>query len=88
MAKSSRNEAWHDTYKVIFNKLSEKDPVTNPTGAPRIRMTRDEVAVCMGVSKRDVCRIYPDGWRNNGDGNGRGKTIRLDTLLDQEFGTY
>ena len=48
-----------------------------------IRLTVDQVAGYMGVPKRD-----PDGWNNNGAGDGRGKRIRLDTLLDQEYGVY
>nr|DAG33399.1 MAG TPA: SWI/SNF-RELATED MATRIX-ASSOCIATED ACTIN-DEPENDENT REGULATOR OF PROTEIN [Caudoviricetes sp.]DAV19361.1 MAG TPA: SWI/SNF-RELATED MATRIX-ASSOCIATED ACTIN-DEPENDENT REGULATOR OF PROTEIN [Caudoviricetes sp.] len=48
----------------------------------------DQVSAYMGVPKRDVCKRYPDGWNNNGAGDGRGKRIRLDTLLDQEYGVY
>lgn len=76
MAKSSRSEAWHDAYQAIFDK------------AGCIRLTVDQVAGYMGIPTRYVCKRYPDGWANAGGGTGRGKTIRLDTLLDQEFGTY
>lgn len=78
MAKSNRNDAWHDSYKAIFAK----------TGC--IRLTLEQVSVCMGIPARYVRKRYPDGWANmSGDeGKGRGNTIRLDTLLDQEFGTY
>lgn len=88
MAKSTRDERWHETYQSIFHKLSEKDPKNNPKGLPRVRMTKEEVSVCMKVPFHDVCRVYPDGWRNGGAGQGRGKTIRIDTLLDQEFKVY
>lgn len=76
MAKTTRSEAWHEAYKAIFSK----------TGC--LWLTVDQVSGYMGVPKRDVCRRYPDGWNNNGAGDGRGERIRLDTLLDQEFGTY
>nr|DAP39262.1 MAG TPA: hypothetical protein [Caudoviricetes sp.] len=50
----------------------------------------EQVSVYMGIPARYVRKRYPDGWANmSGDeGKGRGNTIRLDTLLDQEFGTY
>ena len=54
MAKTTRNEAWHEAYKAIFSK----------TGC--LRLTVDQVSGYMGVPKRDVCRRYPDGWNNNG----------------------
>ena len=78
MAKSTRGEAWHNAYNAIFGETK------------CIRLTVDQVAGYMGVPKRDVCKRYPDGWANmSGDeGKGRVNTIRLDTLLDQEFGTY
>lgn len=78
MAKSNRNDAWHDSYKAIFAK----------TGC--IRLTLEQVSVYMGIPARYVRKRYPDGWANmSGDeGKGRGNTIRLDTLLDQEFRTY
>ena len=48
------------------------------------------VSVCMGIPARYVRKRYPEGWSNMAgqEGSGRGNTIRLDTLLDQEFGTY
>ena len=49
MAKTTRNEAWHEAYKAIFSK----------TGC--LRLTVDQVSGYMGVPKRDVCRRYPDG---------------------------
>lgn len=78
MAKSNRNDAWHDSYKAIFAK----------TGC--IRLTLEQVSVYMGIPARYVRKRYPDGWANmSGDeGKGRSNTIRLDTLLDQEFRTY
>ena len=43
----------------------------------------------MGIPARYVRKRYPEGWSNMAgqEGSGRGNTIRLDTLLDQEFGT-
>ncbi|PDX80189.1 hypothetical protein [Faecalibacterium prausnitzii] len=78
MAKSNRSEAWHASYKAIFEKIG------------CIRLTLEQVSVCMGIPARYVRKRYPYGWANmSGDkGKGRGNTIRLDTLLDQEFGTY
>lgn len=76
MAKSTRGESWHNAYNAIFAETK------------CIRLTVDQVAGYMGVPKRDVCKRYPDGWNNNGAGDGRGKRIRLDTLLDQEYGVY
>ena len=43
-----------------------------------------ELAAQMGTTPKRVTQQYPDGW----SGQGRGKTIRLDTLLDQEFKLY
>lgn len=74
MAKSTRGEAWHNAYNAIFGETK------------CIRLTVDQVAGYMGVPKRDVCKRYPNGWNNNGAGDGRGKRIRLDALLDQEYG--
>lgn len=76
MAKLTRCEAWHDAYSAIFGETK------------CIRLTVDQVSGYMGVPKRDVCKRYPNGWSNNGAGDGRGKRIRLDTLLDQEYGVY
>lgn len=78
MAKSTRTDAWHDSYKAIFGMFG------------CIRLTIKQVSACMGVPERNVRKRYPDGWTNmSGDeSKGRGNTIRLDTLLDQEFGTY
>lgn len=78
MAKSTRNEAWHDSYQAIFARYGT------------IRLSLEQVSVCMGVSPRFVRKRYPDGWANMSgeEGKGRGNTIRLDTLLDQEFGVY
>lgn len=78
MAKSTRTEAWHESYKVIFGRYG------------CIRLTLKQVSVCMGIPARYVRKRYPDGWANmaGGKGKGHGNTIRLDTLLDQEYGTY
>ncbi len=78
MAKSTRNEAWHESYKVIFARFG------------CIRLTLEQVSTCMGIPARYVRKRYPEGWSNMSgeEGKGRGNTIRLDTLLDQEFGTY
>lgn len=38
----------------------------------------------MGTTAKRVTQQYPYGWSTQG----RGKTIRLDTLLDQEFKLY
>lgn len=78
MAKSSRSEAWHDSYKAIFDRYG------------CIRLTLEQVSVCMGIPARYVRKRYPNGWTNmsGADGKGKGNTIRLDTLLDQEFRTY
>ena len=64
MAKSTRGEAWNTAYHAIF------------TETKCIRLTMDQVSAYMGVPKRDVCKRYPDGWNNNGAGDGRGKRIR------------
>nr|DAO40351.1 MAG TPA: hypothetical protein [Caudoviricetes sp.] len=44
----------------------------------------------MGIPTRYVRKRYPNGWSNMSgtEGKGHGNTIRLDALLDQEFGTY
>ena len=76
MAKSTRGETWNTAYRAIFAETK------------CIRLTMDQVSAYMGGPKRDVCKRYPDGWNNNGAGDGRGKRIRLDTLLDQEYGVY
>lgn len=78
MAKSTRNEAWYASYKAIFERVG------------CIRLTMEQASVCMGVPARYVRKRYPDGWANMAgeEGKGRGNTIRLDALLDQEFGTY
>ncbi len=67
-----RPEAWHDAYRAIYSA----------TGS--IRLTVTQAAAQMGTTPKRVTRQYPDGW----SGQGRGKTIRLDTLLDQEFKLY
>lgn len=67
-----RPEAWHDAYRAIYGK----------TGC--IRLTVDQAAAQMGTTAKRVTKLYPDGW----SAEGRGKTIRLDTLLDQEFRCY
>ncbi len=67
-----RPEAWHDAYRAIYSA----------TGC--IRLTVAQAAAQMGTSPKRVTQQYPDGW----SGRGRGKTIRLDTLLDQEFKCY
>lgn len=78
MAKSNRPEAWHDSYKAIFGRYG------------CIRLTIEQVSVCMGIPARYVRKRYPDGWANTAgeDGRGRNNTIRLDTLLDQEYKTH
>ena len=78
MARSSRNEAWHESYAAIFDRYG------------CIRLTLEQVSVCMGIPARYVRKRYPEGWSNMAgqEGSGRGNTIRLDTRLDQEFGTY
>ena len=48
------------------------------------RLTVAQAAAQMGTSPKRVTQQYPYGW----SGQGRGKTIRLDTLLDQEFKLY
>ena len=40
MAKSSRTEAWHDSYKAIFGRYG------------CIRLTLEQVSVCMGIPAR------------------------------------
>ena len=67
-----RPEAWHDAYKAIYDK----------TGC--IRLTVEQAAIQMGTTAKRVTQQYPEGWSTQG----RGKTIRLDTLLDQEFKLY
>ena len=54
MAKTTRNEAWHEAYKAIFSK----------TGC--LRLTVDQVSGYMGVPKRDVCRRYPEAGTTTG----------------------
>ncbi len=78
MAKSARNEAWHESYQAIFAQFK------------CIRLTLEQVSVCMGIPTRYVRKRYPAGWSNMSgtEGKGHGNTIRLDALLDQEFGTY
>lgn len=78
MAKSNRPAAWHDSYNAIFDK------------AGCIRLTLEQVSVYMGIPVRYVRKRYPDGWTNMAgqEGSGRGNTIRLDTLLDQEYKTH
>ena len=67
-----RPDAWHDAYRAIYSA----------TGC--IRLTVAQAAAQMGTSPKRVTQQYPDGWSSPG----RGKTIRLDTLLDQEFKCY
>ena len=78
MAKSTRSEAWHDSYRAIFEKYG------------CIRLNIEQVSVCMGVPSRYVRKRYPEGWANMSGEEGRGRcnTIRIDTLLDQEYGVY
>ena len=78
MAKSARNEAWHESYQAIFAQFK------------CIRLTLEQVSVCMGIPTRYVRKRYPNGWSNMSgtESKGHGNTIRLDALLDQEFGTY
>ena len=52
MAKSTRGEAWHESYKVIFERVG------------CIRLTLEQVSVCMGIPARYVRKRYPDGWAN------------------------
>lgn len=67
-----RPDAWHDAYRAIYDNLG------------CIRLTVEQAAAQMGTTAKRVTQQYPDGW----SGRGRGKTIRLDTLLDQEFNCY
>lgn len=67
-----RPEAWHDAYRAIYG------------GIGCIRLTVTQAAAQMGTTPKRVTQQYPSGW----SGQGRGKTIRLDTLLDQEFKLY
>lgn len=67
-----RPEEWHEAYAAIYGQLG------------CIRLTVDQAAQQMGTTAKRVTQRYPDGWSNQG----RGKTIRLDTLLDQEFELY
>ena len=67
-----RPEAWHDAYSAIYDSLG------------CIRLTVEQAAAQMGTTAKRVTQQCPDGW----SGRGRGKTIRLDTLLDQEFNCY
>lgn len=52
MAKSNRPEAWHDSYKAIFGRYG------------CIRLTLEQVSVCMGIPARYVRKRYPEGWSN------------------------
>lgn len=85
-----RPEAWHEMYKMIAEnfKLKKTAPDGSVLEIPRARLSVEDVALLMNINKTAVCKRYPDGWRNEKNGSGRGKTIRIDTLLDQEFGTY
>lgn len=85
-----RPEAWHEMYKMISDnfKLVKPQPDGSVLEIPRARLSVQDVAELMGMNPKNVCKRYPDGWRNESGGTGRGKTIRIDTLLDQEFGTY
>lgn len=67
-----RPEAWHDAYRAIYGNIG------------CIRLTVTQAAAQMGTTPKRVTQQYPSGW----SGQGRGKTIRLDTLLDQEFKLY
>ena len=53
-------------------------------GAVKVAQTACALTAQMGTTAKRVTQQYPDGW----SGRGRGKTIRLDTLLDQEFNCY
>lgn len=85
-----RPEAWHEMYRMIAEnfKLKKENADGSVLEIPRARLTVEDVALLMNLRKDAVCKRYPDGWRNESNGSGRGKTIRIDTLLDQEFGTY
>ena len=78
MAKSTRPAAWHESYAAIFGRYG------------CIRLTLEQVSVCMGIPARYVRKRYPEGWSNMAgkEGSGRGNTIQLDTLLDQEYKTH
>lgn len=67
-----RSEAWHDAYKALFSRFG------------CIRLSVEQAALATGCSARQVVRRYPDGW----SAERKGKSIRLDTLLDQEFDCY
>lgn len=69
MARKLRNDVWFASYNVMAEKYG--------TLAPDV----ETAAKITGVSTRNVCDQFPDGW----SGNGRGKTINLGLLLDQYF---
>ncbi len=66
-----RPEAWHDAYKLFVAQFG-------------CLLSVPQAATVAGVSKRQVTKLYPDGWQ----GATQGKAIRLDTLLDQIFECY
>lgn len=78
MAKSKRDERWHSDYAAIWGLYH------------CTRLTMEQVSVCMNIPKRYVRQRYPDGWEktSGAEGRGRGNTIRLTSLLDQEYGVY
>ena len=73
--------------KVFSSEPQAEDAPASPSEP---ELTLEQVSVCMGIPARYVRKRYPEGWSNMAgqEGSGRGNTIRLDTLLDQEFGTY
>ena len=73
MAKTTRNEAWHEAYKAIFSK----------TGC--LRLTVDQVSGYMGVPKRDVCRRYPYVLNKTRACSKRGHSIRQTKLNDKKL---
>lgn len=79
MAKSARNEAWHDAYKVFLDKFGAY-------------LNINQASQCTGIKPRYIYQRYPYGWESvsstKGDSKGHGKIIRLDRLLDQVYGVY
>ena len=70
-----RPEAWHDAYTHIFNTYHA------------VVLTVKQAAEVTNCSTRADCGVtakYPCGW----SGKAKGKTIRIDTLLDQVFVLY
>lgn len=67
-----RPEAWHVAYRAIYDS----------TGS--IKLSVEQAAALMGTTAKRITHQYPEGWSNDG----RGKTIRIDSLLDQEFNCH